>query len=368
MEHNEFSKNFAPGIRQFLDKNIFLLETCCRSLRVSFLNPYLFNTLQEELKLFFEAVCFFTLKGMHLSVEFFKAEHCLIILPPRNFSKSNILYPVIEYIYTLVCQKSDNVSQIRPFVSHLQAHFHTDYVHYNETGLKRLNYMLMNFINCLHRESILTEPNFNQMSLRYNISAQKYDFDQNLSIKNVFKKRKKPMSEFRDGNRRFEEFKDANYKFLGSKKSVAIISKSRTLKKSVSTVFSQDKLFAMHTDSLFCFLWNNNTEMKKRFLKNKGPFYYPCNFSVSPGASCFNLCQNFGCKDFTNKFIHSAIYSILAFGTNELLQGFDLISSFFCDRGYIPRTSCTVCIRNKFKKKDLHGRPEMVREYCRLMR
>ena len=154
---------------------------------------------------------------------------------------------------------------------------------------------------------------------------------------------------------------------FGVKGVVFFFRSHQTLIKSVSTIFSQDKLFAMHTDSLFCFLWNNNTEMKKRFLKNKGPFYYPCNFSVSPGASCFNLCQNFGCKDFTNKFIHSAIYSILAFGTNELLQGFDLISSFFCDRGYIPRTRCTICIRNKLKKHGLHGRPKMVREYRKLM-
>lgn len=361
-----FAEKFKPEITQFLDKNTKLLKICCRSLGVS-LNPYFFNMLKEEFKLFLEAVCFFTLKAMYSSVEFFGSEHCLLILPPRNFSKSNILYPCIEYIYDLICQKTDNASCIRPFITHSRANFHTDYVHYNETGLKRLNYMFENFIRFLYRESKQKEPNFSLMASRYNVSAKKLDLEQGLSVKNAFKKRKMPMSEFKDGKRRFEEFQNMHYKFLGSKKSVAIISNSRTLKKSDPPTFCQDKLFAMHTDSLFTILRNGNTEMKKRFLKNKFSFYFPSNFSISPGSSCLNLCQNFSCKDFTQKFEHSAVYSILAFGTNELLQAFGLVCSFMCDLGYIPRERCNVCIRQKFRNDGLHGRPEMVREYLKLM-
>ena len=206
-------------------------------------------------------------------------------------------------------------------------------------------------------QKCFTTSDFQILTTKFNEISHKEDKEATFStkVKNKHYNRNTPIK----NPKKRKQFEREHYKFLGSDKSIALLTDGRHLK-----FESHDKFFVMHTDSLFRELCSNDEKIKRSFFKGKGYFRFPNLFTISPGATAFNLCEELKSHKFKNSINHNAKLSILAFGTNEILQLFDLVNTLLCDLDLISSSICSVCIRNAkkcnstiFFKRKPHGLP-----------
>ena len=346
---NSFFLRIRPEINKRKSKLSSLLKDCLLNQLVT-LDDQLFDELFKLFYEYVEAIGWFTIAALEYATELIGAKHGILVLPPVNYHPSNILHPFINELYKIISSNSnDSISLLESFVSKTavqRAYFHTDTTHFSDQGMKHAYDRLSLLAKVLFKNNEQILDNVN----RYRIAAARMDNQEVLRNPNEMQNRY--LSDFFQNEEDWSSFKNRNYTtFLRDTRPTAVISNKKNLKKQ-----THDKILTLHADSLFSFLFNGNSEMRKKLLNCRGLFSVPVNFSISPGSTVFELYLNFSkSADFRKKLSHSSIFAIIAMGTNEVSKGYDLVYFFLCSRELIPSSKCI--LYQKFKKrKDAKGR------------
>ena len=312
------------------------------------------------------AIAFYTVKAIFASRAHFKSLYTYLFLPPRNFSASGNFYQIIESIYELIGNTLEEVSLLRPLVKQAKPHFCRDELHYSKIGMARNLVMFSNFLEILGRHSSFKSPNFQMIASHFNEKSEKLDLVQHFKsgTQNIYHERNDP---FRNSKHR-RAFERKHYRFVGSSKSMAISTDRRRLRFHEGLLSSKfEKLFVMHTDSLWRDLCSNDVHIKRLFINKQGYFRFPNLFTIGPGSMAYDLTNEFQYGGFDGLDC-SALISIFAFGSNELLQVSNYIDAVLCDLELLQPSSCSVCIRcrkgSEFVFKTCaHGVPDIVLDF-----
>ena len=364
----EFIKdiNVNSYLEHIVEENMPLLHDFAHRVNVK-LDDFLVKLIIDSIKNCVKAMGFYTVEAMLLSKEFFDSIHTFLFQPPLNFSDANIFHPLVQSIYNLILDSFTDFSLLRLLVRHAKPNFCNDLIHYSKKGSYRNYHMFTKFLDLLGKQKSFTTSDFQNLTTKFNEISHLEDKEATFStkVKNKHYERNTPIK----NTKRRKQFEREHYKFLGSEKSIALLTDGRHLK-----FQSHDKFFVMHTDSPFRELCSDDQKIRKSFFKGKGYFRFPNLFTISPGATVFDLYKELQSHKFKNSINHNAMLSILAFGTNEILQLYDLVNTILCDRNLISSSICCVCIRNAkkckpaiFFKRKPHGLPNVYKSFDQIM-
>ena len=321
--------------------------------------------LSESMKTI-RAITFFTIESIWLSRETFKTVYTFLFLPSVNFHPSHRFHRILKIIFDLIAEIIPDVSILRPLVKRLKSHFCSDMLHFSKIGMGRNLVMFNNFLDIVGRHCSSKVPNFQSIATNYNEKSLYLDRVQHLKqeVVDAYQHRNYPFK----NKKHKQAFERKHYRFMNSSKPMAISTDKRRMRVYEGLLSSKfDKLFVMHTDSLWRDLCSSDIQIKKLFINKKGCFRFPNIFTISPGSTAYDLSKEFYSKSF-DEISFSALISIHALGTNEILQLFSQIDSILCDLNLIKPACCSVCKRfnlnqNFVKKKYVHGRPEITKTF-----
>ena len=352
-------------LEEIVSNSALLIQRHLVSKNVKF-DDGLLEFLVKRLRILVKAITFYTVDSILASRSHFQSIYSFLFMPPKNYDRSQIYYPIIQGIYEVIGEEMPEVSLLRPLVKQAKPHFCNDKIHHSKLGMSRNLVMFKHFLAILVKHTTCKSPNFHSIACQYNETAEELDTVQNFKfgLSNDFQERNYPFK----SSKQKRLFERKHYRFMGSSKSLAVSTDKRRLRIKGDSMSSKfDKMFAMHTDSIWRDLCSNDVKIKQLFVHKEGYFKYANVFTISPGSTTFDLNREFRSCSFNN-LNFTAVVSVLAFGTNELLQIMNYLDSVLCDMGLLQPGYCSVCNRSKAKpdlffSKKLHGLPEILLDF-----
>ena len=183
--------------------------------------------------------------------------------------------------------------------------------------------------------------------------------------------------EFRRTAKEREKFEQKYYKDTPSKKRLAVVNntscrmRTNSDDKIISNRNKHDKLFGAHSDSLGRDFFDGSEWAKDARSEYKGYFRFPALYTISPGATAYHFCINFASRHFSKFSSNTTFITILIFGVNEMLTGFDVFSGRLCNLKLISDEFCSICTWAREKGKHVykpHKLPKLCYEFKHLNR
>ena len=346
-------RDFIRGVENALDKHQRALDKFAS--KCGYTAHDFRERAKNVLRNFSFTICFFILNAIFLGKKASKSKWVFFVLPPQIKGEGNIFYDFLIDIIVNTVNLSGVCSVIRPLVNSNSKHFDChDKVHLSDFGSSRKMFAFQHLAQIL-KENIIKNKNqhFPHMAEKFNIWLEEQDEHDVITTKRSVDypvRSQKP----------FGIFERDNYpKMQESGKKLAIISK-KGAKNKVFFEGKYVKLFSCHSDSLGRDQLDGTTKNILGIEHRQGYFKEPGFFSISPGSTCFNFCQNLNSRTFQLSKNKESIVCILNFGTNELLNMWELISSQIClfpqpgQSKYLKKGFCQTCDFN-FKNKDKRG-------------